>query len=164
MFDIDFVTKAFGTCAPGRYLEKFKNAPQEELYKFKKKVIIHRKNNKQQQAYSNVKNYSTHKALISAINYELLKRSKKRYYIYKKLFPLRRYILKILKGIDLKENDLLGDLHTIPKKYNTNFLHSEITIKFATKTVSQVFLYIFKNLYWIAPTVTAAIIAIWLKK
>ncbi len=114
MFDIDFVTKNFGVCAPGRYLEKFENASNDELHKFKKKIINHRKHNKQQQAFGNIKNYSTHKALISAVNYELLKRSKL-YKFYKVSFPVRKWLIGLRNGSELTEHKYLGTLCSQPK-------------------------------------------------
>lgn len=116
MFDINLLTYAFNTCHRNLYLDKFKTAPKEELYKFKKEIICHRKNNKQQQAFSDVKNYSTHKALISAINYELLKRSKTRYKFYNAMFPIRKQLVNIRNGSSLIQNEYFGTLCCSPKR------------------------------------------------
>lgn len=114
MFDINFVTQAFNTCRRNLYLDKFKNASKDELLKFKKEIITHGKTNKQHQAFSDVKNYSTHKALISAINYELLKRSKL-YKFYRATFPIRKWLANIRNGSNLIQNEYFGTLCCSPK-------------------------------------------------
>ncbi len=121
MFDIDFVTSNFQVTNLNHYLDKFKAASNKELRRFKEEIIQHGKNNKQHQAFSNIKNYTTHEAIISAINYELLKRSNL-YYLYQAIFPIRKWIVCVFSGIELKEHKAFGTLYCQPK-YMKSFWH-----------------------------------------
>lgn len=114
MFDLDFVTSAFQTTNLKFYLDQFKTASNIELRNFRKKVKLHSKSVRQQQAFSNVDNYTTHDAIVAAINYELLKRSKL-YKVYKFIFPGRRLFVKAFSGIELKEHESFGTLYCKPK-------------------------------------------------
>lgn len=116
MFDIGLVTNAFHTCRRNIYLDKFKCASRSELLRFKKEIIKHGKSNKQQQSFEDVKNYSTHKALISAINYELLKRSKIRFRFYNATFSIRKRLVNIRNGSNLIQNEYFGTLCCSPKR------------------------------------------------
>ena len=114
MFDIDFATSNFQVTNLKYYLDKFKTASNKELRRFKQEITQHGKNNRQHQAFSNIKNYTTHNAIISAINYELLKRSKL-YYLYQAAFPFRKWIVSVFSGIELKEHEAFGTLYCHPE-------------------------------------------------
>lgn len=77
MFDLDFVTTHFETAILKPYFDKLREASRSELGIFKQEVKLHKKKSKFIQAFCNTPTLSTHEAIISAINYEILKRKKK---------------------------------------------------------------------------------------
>ena len=116
-----FVTSHFGSTNLKHYFDHLKDASKQELKEFKKQVIFHSKTNHQHDAFLDVPNLSSHKAIILAINYELLKRSW-RYKIFKIVFPVRQWLVKILKGINLTKHDIFGYLY-IPQKHRSSVWH-----------------------------------------
>ena len=120
--DLDFITTHFGVTNLKYYFEGIRKASRQELKDFREEVKAHKRKNKNVQAFSNVQNYSTHDAIQGAIDYELLKRSKFRYSIYKLFFPFRKKVLHIRKGIELYEHPHCGSI----RKYKNgikSFLH-----------------------------------------
>jgi len=121
LFDIAFVTANFDTINIGHYLCLLKSASKSELKSFKKQVIAHGKQNKERLAFLDIPNYSSHRAVVSAIEYELLKRSWK-YELFKIIFPIRKWLVKMFSGIDLKEHEYLGTLYC-PKNSRSGMWH-----------------------------------------
>jgi hypothetical protein len=121
-FDIDFVISSFQTCNLKYYLDLFHDASIPDLRQLKKEIKQHRKSNRQQKAFFNVNNFSTHDAVISAINHELLKRSSV-YPIYKSIFHIRHYIVKIFTGIELRNDNYFGALYTHPEYRKHFYIH-----------------------------------------
>ena len=74
-FDIDFVVSNFQVTNLKYYLDLLREASNADLRHFRREVKRHKKHNRQHQAFTNVKKFSTHDAIIAAINHELLKRS-----------------------------------------------------------------------------------------
>ncbi|MGR3302515.1 MAG: hypothetical protein ACUZ8I_08440 [Candidatus Scalindua sp.] len=110
MFDINSAIYSFPAGRLDIYLDEIKEASKDELHKLKKEIINHSKTNKQHQTFSDVKNYSTHKALISAINYELRRRSKILFKFYMATFPIRKWLANIRNGSTLIQNEHYGTL------------------------------------------------------
>jgi hypothetical protein len=121
-FDINFVTSNFGTCNLKFYLDLLHAASKSDLSQLKKEIKHHKKINRQQKAFSNVNNFSTHDAIIAAINHEFLKRSPF-YGIYKGILIIRRKIVKIFTGLELKEHEYFGSLYSQPQYLQHYYLH-----------------------------------------
>ncbi len=92
MFDIDKFLKIYSAGNLRPYFQKIKEADSKSLKNFKRKVTKHRKKSRKIQAFSNLKNYTVHDLLISAINSELRRRSPF-FKVYKGLIPLCRWIV-----------------------------------------------------------------------
>ena len=121
-FNVDFVIKSFGYCDLKFYMALIHNASKDDLISLRKEIKLHKKTNRQNQAFSNVKNLSTHDALISAINHELLKKTFF-YSPYKFFLRLRAPIVKTFTGLELKEDKDFGTLYTQPKYISHFYLH-----------------------------------------
>ena len=121
-FDIDFVVNKFQVTNLKYYLDLIHNASNYDLHLLKKEIKTHKKLNRQHQAFTDVINFSTHDAIISAINYESLKRSIF-YPLYKLIFQIRRPIVKTFTGLDLKEDEYFGTLYTQPGYLDHRYLH-----------------------------------------
>lgn len=91
MFDIDTFLEIYSAGNLGPYFQKIKEADSKSLRNFKRKVINHRKNSKKRQAFLDLKNYTVHDLLISAIKSELRRKSPFSK-VYKGLIPLCRWI------------------------------------------------------------------------
>ena len=92
MFDIDEFLRIYHVGNLNHYFRRIKEADVQSLKNFKRKVIKHRKHSKKIQAFSDLKNYTVHDFLISAIKSELRKKSRF-FNVYKRLIPLCRWIL-----------------------------------------------------------------------
>jgi len=92
MFDIDEFLQIYHVGNLVHYFRKIKEADSQSLKNFKREVIKHRKHSKKIQAFSDLKNYTVHDLLISAIKSELRKKSRF-FKIYKRLIPLCRWML-----------------------------------------------------------------------
>jgi hypothetical protein len=114
IFDIDFVVSHFQTANLKINLDKLKTASTTHLRHFRKSVKYHRKINKTNKAFVNVPNYTSHDAIISAINYELLKRTPIMHSLYKLLFHPRKLVVKAFSGLELMEHNELGALYYKP--------------------------------------------------
>lgn len=121
-FDIDFVVDNFQATNLKYYLDLLKESSSTALRQFRREVKRHKKNNKQHQAFSNVHNFSTHDAIISAVDHELLKRSS-RYSLYKLLLRLRSRVVKLFTGLELKEHEYFGSLYSQPKYTRHYYLY-----------------------------------------
>jgi hypothetical protein len=121
-FDIDFVVSNFQVTNLKYYFDLLREASNAGLRHLRRKVKKHKKHYHQHQAFTNVKKFSTHDAIISAINHELLKRSFC-YPLYKILLRLRSPIVKTFTGLDLKEDEYFGALYMQPKYLHHYYLH-----------------------------------------
>jgi len=121
-FDINFVVSSFHITNLKYYLDLLREASNADLRYLRKEVKSHKKHNRQYQAFSNVKNFSTHAAIIAVINHELLKRSFC-YPLYKFLLRLRTPLVKTFTGLELKEDEYFGSLYTQPKYIRHYYLH-----------------------------------------
>jgi len=121
IFDIDFVTSAFGSTNLKHYLDELKTASKTDLRQFRRQIKHHGKSKKQQLAFTNVPKLTTHGALISAINHELRKRLFI-YPVYRLILPIRKFLVSTFSGIDLKEHEYFGTLYC-SRKYPKTFLH-----------------------------------------
>ena len=121
-FDTNFVIDSFQCCNLKFYLDMLHPASKDDLISLRQEIEQHGKNNRQSQAFTNVQNFSTHDALISAINHELLKRSYF-YPFYKFIFKLRAPIVKVFTGLELNENEYFGFLYSQPKHLRHYYLH-----------------------------------------
>jgi len=117
LFDIDFVTTNFSVTNLGHYLGCIKNASSANLIQLKSEVRGHKKTNPQQQAFSDIPNYSTHDAILAAINHELRKRSF-RYRLYTVFFPVIRFLASSFRGLEVKNSEDFGLLYTVPRRKN----------------------------------------------
>ena len=122
MFDLDSIILHFGVINLKYYLGELpQKASKSELRNFKKKVKLHQKKSKFIQAFHYVPSFSVHDVIISAINYELLKRSIW-YYPYKLLLPIRKKLISWFSGIDLKEHPYCGTLY-VPRQNRKIIFH-----------------------------------------
>ncbi len=121
-FDIDFVVSNFQVTNLKYYLDLLREASNADLRHFRREVKRHKKHNRQHQAFTNVKKFSTHDAIIAAINHELSKRSFY-YSLFKILLRLRAPIVKTFTGLELKEHEYFGALYTQPKYLHHYYLH-----------------------------------------
>ena len=114
-FDIDFVASYFHATNLKFYLvELLRGASKPALRHLRQKVRTHKKHNRQNQAFSDVPNLSTHDAIIAAISHELLKRSFV-YWLYKAIFPIRKFLVSTFTEKELKEHEVFGSLYPLPK-------------------------------------------------
>jgi len=120
-FNIDFVISHFQATNLKYYLDLLREASKPDLRQLRLEVKRHKKHNRQNQAFSKVRNFSTHDAIISAINHELLKRSFY-YFFYKMLLRIRSPIVKTFTGLNLKEHEYFGTLYCEPKRRHHYFL------------------------------------------
>jgi hypothetical protein len=125
-FNIDFVVSNFQGIKLKYYLDLLREASNSDLRNLRRKVKKHKRHNRQQQALRDVKRFSTHDAIISAINHELLKRSFC-YPLFKILLRLRAPIVKVFTGLELKEHEYFGSLYTQPKYLRHYYLHMSHT-------------------------------------
>jgi len=121
-FDIDFVVSNFQVTNLKYYLDLLRKASNGDLRHLRQEVKSHKKHNRQHQAFTNVKKFSTHDAIIAAINHEILKRSFC-YPLYKFLLRLRAPLVKTFTGLELKEDEYFGSLYTQPKHIRHYYLH-----------------------------------------
>ncbi len=116
LFDIDFVTTKFGVTNVGHYLGLLKKASIRDLRRFRAEVKQHKKTHPQQQAFSNVPDYSTHEAILAAISHELRKRAFY-YSIYLAILPVKRVLASMFRGLELKNHkDFRCSLHGAKEK------------------------------------------------
>lgn len=121
-FDIDFVVSNFQVTNLKYYLDLLRDASNVDLRHLRQEVKRNQKCNRQHQAFTNVKKFSTHDAIIAAINHELLKRSFF-YPLSKILLRLRAPIVKTFTGLELKEHEYFGTLYTQPEYLRHYYLH-----------------------------------------
>lgn len=121
-FDIDFVVSTFQAINLKHHFGPLKEWSRADLRQLRRQVKKHSKHNPHHQAFSDVRNFSTHDAIISAINHELLRRS---FYhpFYKFLLCLRTRIVKTFTGLLLEEHEYFGALYKQPKKLHHYYLH-----------------------------------------
>ncbi len=148
LFDIDWVTGHFSVTDLNHYLNLIKSAYNSELLAFKKQVSAHARENKQHGAFSNVPNYSSHKAIISAIKYELLKRSW-RHELFKAIFPVRKWLVKTFSGMDLELSNDFGTLYCTPE-YRFSMWHLS-----HTKLMKTLLSFWKRHFKWIITTLIA---------
>lgn len=122
LFNIDFVVNKFGVMDLGHYISAMKEAGSNDLRELRAAIKQHRKLNSEHQAFADVPDFSTHDAIISAINNELRNRSVLRQ-IERLTFPLRRLSLRVRRGLLLKKNDAFGALKTLPNKRALPWFH-----------------------------------------
>lgn len=134
MFNLDQIIPIFDSVNRKHYLgELLWNASTPELYKFKKKVKSHQKKSKFIQDLHYMPSMSRHDAIVAAINFELLKRSKW-YRIYKLSLPVGKRIVSWFSGIDIQEHPYFGVLYVKRQNRKTIFhiTMTELALKLKT--------------------------------
>ena len=115
IFDIGFVTRSFHVTNLKHYLEKIQSAPTRDLRQFRSEVKRHRKKHRQNQAFSDVPNFSTHDAIIATINHEL----RKRYHLsplFSIMTRIRKPVVRLFTGFTLKEDEYFGAIYSRPQR------------------------------------------------
>jgi hypothetical protein len=127
-FNIDFVTRNFGTCDLRYYIEIIKSASTPELRDLRAQVVAHSRARQPQQAFSNTPDLTTHGALLKAIGHTVLRRSPVRYKLWLAFMPLRQWLAHTLSGLTLKSDDTFGAIYTQPERRKTvlHMPHSEL--------------------------------------
>ena len=100
LFDIGFITEHFGTTNLGHYIEIIRSTSPDALRQFRAQIVEHRKGRVLRAAFADVPGVSAHDALIKAVGYELLRRSPW-FAPWRRVFPLRRRLASLLRGVDL---------------------------------------------------------------
>lgn len=128
LFDIDFVTKSFGTTNLGHYLYIISKASALELHQFRCAVKSHQKQSQASQAFADTPWLTTHGAIIAAIDHELLKRSPLRFRVWSIIFSIRRFLVSAFSGMDLQRNEHFGALYATHKYRKTvwHMSHREV--------------------------------------
>jgi len=111
-FDIDFVTSHFGTCDLGHYIRVIQSTSTSELRELRAKIISHERSHHTQLAFSNTPGLTTHGALLKAINYTILKRSRLRHRVWLIFLSPRQWLARILSGMTLKKDPNFGAIYT----------------------------------------------------
>jgi hypothetical protein len=111
LFDIQFVTSHFQTCNLKHYTDKIPGASSSDLKSFRALVVAHGKQARPSGSFVNVEGLSSHGAIISAIDYELLKRSPIRFKAWSLLLPVRRFLVATFSGMDLRAHEVFGVLY-----------------------------------------------------
>lgn len=125
LFDIGFVTSHFSTIDLKHYLDKLKTVTMPELIIFRRAVMLHQKNNRQHKAFANVPCLTTHQAIIAAIDHEIRKRSWRKWpYLFG--LPIRIMLLRLLRGLELREHAAFGHLAIQPRNRQNPF-HVSVT-------------------------------------
>lgn len=122
MFDVEFVAKNFGVCNLGHYLTLITVASSIDLRAFRRIVRQHAKASRPQQAFPNAPWLTTHGAIIAAIDYELLRRSRWRHTVWSLVLPLRQFLVAKFSGMKLERNERFGSIYTTLPHRKT-FLH-----------------------------------------
>lgn len=156
MFDLYQFISSFDSANREHYFgELIRKAETQKLYEFKDKVKAHRKKSRFIQDLHYMPGMSVHDSIISAIDFELLKRSKW-YQLYRLTLPFRKKVVSWFSGIDIEEHPYCGALYRKRQNKKT-FLH--ITGKELLQTLKSFWLEHWK---WILTTIVA-IIGIYLK-
>lgn len=138
LFDLDFVIAHFDTCNLGHYLEIIRRASKAELRQFRSQVKQHQKTHKSGLAYSNTPFLTTHGAIISAINHELLKRSLW-FKVWFLVIPIRQLYASKFRGLELQRHENFGVIYTKPQ-HQKSILHTSFP-----EMISAVWKFIVRN-------------------
>lgn len=121
-FDIQFVTSSFSSCNLLFYLDLIRSAKKSELRELRTAVKQHAKTVQPNQAFADIPNFSTHQAIVKAINYELRRRTPLGIVEYA-VFPIRRFIVQTFSGMKLKLDDRFGVIYSKPT-HRSSVMHT----------------------------------------
>ncbi len=110
--EIEFYINHFGTCNLGPLHRSISNADFLELNWFLKRIrqLKSKDNNRTNQAFNDVANFSVFDAIILAAKNEMCKKGKWRYILFILKRKLINLYLKKMRGMEIINNDFLGPI------------------------------------------------------
>ena len=128
LFDIQFVTSHFQTCNLKHYMDQIPGASSADLRDFRSLVKAHEKQARPSGSFVNVEGLTSHGAIVAAIDHELRKRSPLRFKVWSFLIPIRRYLVGTFSGMDLKTNEVFGELYATRNRQQSfwHMPHTEV--------------------------------------
>ncbi len=124
LFDVGFVAEHFQVCNLAFELGKLRSASPEVLRRQRAAIVAHQKGHARRQAFADAPGISAHDALIRAVDFELLKRSRL-FPLWRALFPVRRVLARWLRGANLIQHEYFGAL-PVPRNVSPKGLHRPV--------------------------------------
>lgn len=163
LFDIDKYIEICAGCNRTPYMDKIVEANNEELKLFRKAVVTHKKGPQPRTFATAItsqghKTFSPHEELITVIDWQLTKRSKKSLFFFNLFFPIRKLWIGFWYGMDCSRNEKYCGIHCVGRKSGKNLVEFIGFRQYLINLMKIIWRYIVAHHRWLIGALIAAII------